>query len=297
MQSTGPPFLRTAASSRCSFGRVSLAAWAEVGQPRVFALRSNSNGASTSRTGTPASAVDGVALAGNRRHEIATHEVPRRRIEAAQPFFIHFRGRAPWVKPLNPERLALIDVADAGADALIKQQFTKPRGSADSNPPDDLVEIKRISEDVGSQVRERQSRVGYQFHDRRSEADCDHIVEGEHGCGTALGLAPPLSSPVQVPRTMHAHMGVQRDPAFELHHEMLAVRLDAFKPARAQARDRLRPGIDHDLAGQALTECGRRAPDRVALRQGPAGAPARGRRLSAWSQILHHEAGLPKANL
>jgi hypothetical protein len=63
--------------------------------------------------------VDSVPLAGDRRHEVAAHHVAGCQIEQAKPLVIQLGGPHPGIQPKRPERLALIDVANTRAHALL----------------------------------------------------------------------------------------------------------------------------------------------------------------------------------
>src|SRR2546430_16173287 len=117
-----------------------LAARTEVREARLLSLGTDSNRGLAAGTGPPAPSVDGVTLAGNRRHEVSPHQVAGGQVEVAEPLIIKLGGWHPGVEPQSPERLTLIDVADAGADALLQQQLSQRRrfrkpGAADPPRP------------------------------------------------------------------------------------------------------------------------------------------------------------------
>jgi hypothetical protein len=129
---------------------------------------------------------------------------------------------------MEPERLALIDVADAGADALIEQQFAKSRAIRVTRSLHHTLELERLGEDIRSQVGDSLMGVNGQLHDGRIEADRDHVVERQDGRRTAFRLTPSLPWAIDVPRPGHPHVGMQGDATVELHDQVLAIRLDAF---------------------------------------------------------------------
>src|ERR1700737_4526658 len=113
-----------------------LAARTVIGEPRLVALGSDSNRRPAARTWASAPAVDRMALARDRRHEVGSHQVAGGQVKLAKPRVIELGGRHPGVQPECPERLTLIDIADAGADALLEQQLAergclRPAGGPD----------------------------------------------------------------------------------------------------------------------------------------------------------------------
>src|ERR1700737_4241376 len=102
-----------------------LAARTVIGEPRLVSLGSDSNRRPAAPTWAPATAVDRVALARDGPHEGGSHPVARGQVKRATRRVIELVGRRPGVQPERPERLTLIDVADAGADALLEQQLTE----------------------------------------------------------------------------------------------------------------------------------------------------------------------------
>jgi len=167
-----------------------------------------------------------MALAGDRRHEVGTHQIASGQVKAAKPLVIELGRRHPGVQFERPERFTLIDVADAGAHPLLEEQLSKGGCVRPASTADDLIEVERIDQDIGSQVRHRLSGIANQLHDGRSEADRHDVIEAQHGGGAPLRLAPALTDPVEVPRARHPHVRMQGDPPFELHQEVFAVGLD-----------------------------------------------------------------------
>src|ERR1700674_1784734 len=102
-----------------------LAARTVIGQAGLVSLGSDSNRRPAAGTWAPATAVDRVALARNRRDEVGAHQAAGGQVKLAKPRVIELGGRHPGVQPERPERLTLIDVADAGADALLEQQLAE----------------------------------------------------------------------------------------------------------------------------------------------------------------------------
>jgi hypothetical protein len=64
-----------------------------------------------------------MALAGSGRQQTATHQIARCSVEPSQDVIFEELGRPPGIKPIDPKRLAFVDVADAGADPLVEQEF------------------------------------------------------------------------------------------------------------------------------------------------------------------------------
>jgi len=233
---------------------------------------------------------------GDRRQEISSHELPGRRIDAAQRRLIEFCGRRPGIEPQRPQGLALIDVAYAGADALLKEQFGNAGGLRSAGAPDHFIQVERIDEDVGPQVAHRQPLVDDQLHEGSGKAHGNGFREGQHGSGAPLRLAPALARPVDMPGAGHPHVRMQRDPALEPHQQVFAVCVDRLEPPPLQSCDRYWPSVQDELAGEPSPQCGRGPPDRVAFRQGRGGAPARAPHLSASCRIRLRRACLPDAS-
>src|ERR1700732_187837 len=75
--------------------RVALAARTVIGQAGLVALDSNSNRRPAARTWAAATAVDRVALAHHRRHEVGSHQVAGGKVKLAKPRVIELGGRHP----------------------------------------------------------------------------------------------------------------------------------------------------------------------------------------------------------
>src|SRR2546423_12825283 len=103
-----------------------LAARTEVREARLLSLGTDSNRGAAAGTRPSAPSVDGVTLAGDRHHEVSPHQIAGGQVEVAEPLIIKLGGWHPGVEPQRPERLTLIDVADAGANALLQQKL--PQG-------------------------------------------------------------------------------------------------------------------------------------------------------------------------
>src|SRR5439155_1564594 len=161
--------------------RLALATGTEIGEPRRRPLGADSNWQSAPGTRLAASPMDRRALTGERCQEIPSHELPGRRIDAAQRRLIEFCGRRPGIEPQRPQCLALIDVAYAGADALLEEQFVNAGGLRSAGAPDHFIQVERIDEDVWPQVADRQALVDDQLHEGRGKAHGNGFREGQHG--------------------------------------------------------------------------------------------------------------------
>ena len=107
---------------------------------------------------------------------------------------------------MRPECLALVDVADAGADALLEQQLADRPRLRKTGAPDHLVEVERLGENVRTQVLHRLAVVAHHLDDRSREQNRHRTIEVEHGPRPALGLPPALPGPVKMPGTGHPHV-------------------------------------------------------------------------------------------
>ncbi len=245
-----------------------------------MALGSDSNRRPAAWTGSPAPAVDRMALVGDWCHQVAAHQVTDRRVKPAKALVVQIGRAHPWIQAVVPERLALIDVADAGTDTLLEEQFPEGGRLRAARAADHLINVERIDQDIGSQVGDRVSGIAHQLHNGRGEANRDDVVEAEHRGGAPLGLAPALPNSVEVPGTGHPHVRMKRQPSFELHDEVFAVGFDRLDPSAFQSPERCRTGVSDDLAADLAPQGGCRSPDRVAFRQARAAALARAPRLS-----------------
>ena len=116
-----PRFQCTAASDP-GRGRP-LAAGTVVRESSLRPLGLDANRRATPGARPAASRMNRVPLAVDRRDQVASHQVARGAVEVTQRLVVEIRRGAPGVEAQLPERLALIDVADPGADALLEQQF------------------------------------------------------------------------------------------------------------------------------------------------------------------------------
>src|SRR5207245_5184786 len=146
-----------------------LAARAEIGHATLLPVRADPDRRSAAWTGSSATAMDRVALAGDRRHEVATHQLARRQVELAKPGIIHVCAWHPGIQPERPERLALIDVADAGTDPLLEQQLPEGGRIRAAGAADNRVQIESVDQDVGYQLGDRCLRVAKNLHHGRRE--------------------------------------------------------------------------------------------------------------------------------
>jgi len=258
----------------------------------LLALRSYSNRGSAAWTGPAATPMNRMALPGDRRHEVGTHQIASGQVKAAKPLVIEFRKRHPGAQFERPERFTLIDVADAGADSLFEQQLSKGGCVRPAGALDHGIQIEWIDQDIRAKMGDGCPGITNQFHHWRSEANRHDIIETEQGGGSPFRQAPALTWPIEVPRAGHPHVRVQRDPALEPHQQMLAVWLDSFHASTLESCDGRRAGVTDHLALDAPPQRGSGPPDRVAFRQGWAGARARAPRPSALCRTPLHAAAL-----
>src|SRR3989442_12884649 len=223
-------------------GRFALAARTEIGEPRLLPLPPYFDRRCAAWKGSSPPPMDRVVLAGDRCHEVSAHQVAGVEVKPPQPVVIQRSGRHPGIQPKGPERLALIDVADAGADTLLQQQLTERGCLRAASAADDAIQIEWVDEDIRSEMGNRCLGIANQLHHGRGEANRHDVVKAQHRGGAPGRLAPALARSVEVPRAGHPHVRVQRDPAFEAHQEMLAIRFDGLDPSAVEAGDRRRAG-------------------------------------------------------
>src|SRR6202165_1733806 len=146
-------------------GRVALTARTVIGQAGLLALGSDSNRRPAAGTWAPATAVDPLAVARDRRHEVGSHHVAGGQVQLAKPGVLELRGRHPGVQPECPERLTLIDIADAGADALLEQQLAERGCLRPAGALDDGIEVEWNDQDIRPEVGDGCVRIANQLHD------------------------------------------------------------------------------------------------------------------------------------
>src|SRR2546423_10658783 len=220
---------------RCDQGRgdsslrpilTSLAPRTEISEASLVSLGMDLNRRPAAWTGSSAPAMDRMALSGDRRYEVAAHQVAGPQVKLAQALVIQLRRTHPGIEAKSPERFALVDVANTRTHALLQQQLAEGGCFRDASAADDLVEVERIDQDIRSQVRHRLPGITDQLHDGRGKADGDDIIETQHRGGAPLRLAPALTDAVEVPGAGHPHVRMKGESTLELHHEVFAVRLD-----------------------------------------------------------------------
>jgi len=99
-----------------------------------------------------------------------------------------------------------------------------------ADAPDHFIQIEWIDQDIGPEVSDREALVDHQLHDWSLKAHGDGVLEGQHYRGVPLRLSPALAWPVEVPRTGHPHVRMQRHPTLESHQQVLAVCVDGLEP-------------------------------------------------------------------
>src|SRR5436190_17008189 len=143
--------------------RLTLTAGTKIREPRLRALGLNSNRHFAPGTRPAAASVDRRTLLGDRREQVPSHELPGRSVDPSQPRLIELCRRRPGVEPQCPERLALIDVAHAGADALVEEQFSNGGSVRPAGASDHFIQIERIDQDIGPEVSDWEALVDHQL--------------------------------------------------------------------------------------------------------------------------------------
>jgi hypothetical protein len=121
--------------------------------------------------------MDRMSLSDDWRDEVASHQVAGRQVKLPEPLVIQLGRTHPWIQAKGPERLALIDVANTSADALLQQQLPKGGCVRAAGTTDDLLDVEWIDQDIRSQVRHRLAGIANQLHKGRGEADCHQVIE------------------------------------------------------------------------------------------------------------------------
>jgi len=97
-----------------------------------------------------------------------------------------------------------------------------------------------------------------------------NAIKDSPGGGEVPGTTPRLAGRVHVPRSGHAHVGVQRAPVGEAHQQVLAGSVDRRHRAAGQARQPRRARGQHAAAHQPRAQRGRGSPDGVPFRHSAA---------------------------
>src|SRR5947209_2350053 len=152
-----------------------LARGAPVGHSGVLALGFELDPGATARAGPPGAAVDGApAVAGKAAGVAAAKVGPHGRAHRLEQLPKAGVGEAargrPGIDPLPPQRLAAVDVADAGHHALVEKDVADRPGVDAPGILERVVGGPTFGEDVRPKVAERRLLVPDQIDDRRREA-------------------------------------------------------------------------------------------------------------------------------
>ena len=166
---------------------------------------------------------------------------PEQRLGLAEdePQFVvvEFAHAAPWVDSRVEETLVLPNVSDACDRSLVhhgipdSQQFTRWM----AHPPDRLIQVESIIEQVRPQVRNwrvvPKTSLFDEFDHGRAEIDDDGVINLEDKAYFALRLRPGVTRAVDMPRPVHPQVTAERESVVEANQEVL--------PGGANFRDRL----------------------------------------------------------
>ncbi len=121
--------------------------------------------------------------------------------------------------------LALVHVADAGADLLIEQRVGQlgPRFER-AKAANALVDVCIRVAEVGAEVLDAWPRRDR--HRRRGETHGGPAVDVDHHASEVGGLPPPLARRMEVPAAGHAQVSVEHQAALEVHEQVLALGFD-----------------------------------------------------------------------
>lgn len=178
--------------------QLALALRAEVGQTRPLALRLDADWRTASRARSSASSVNGVSVTAQWCQQTATHQVPRRQVQLSKELVIDHRRRLPRIDPVDPQRLAFVDIADAGANTLVKEEFPNG-GRRCPGTSNYLIEVKGLDQDVRAQMSDRLLGIGHEFHLWCSETHRHNVIEAKHHGRGPGRLSPALAQPIQMP--------------------------------------------------------------------------------------------------
>src|SRR5262249_37038109 len=141
--------------------------------------------------------------------KVRTHVPAGGRKQLAELLVAKVRAGPPGIERQLPERLALVHVADAAADSLVKKQVPeggRPKRACSSNP---RVERKVVGQDIRAEVTDGLNRVSHQFHHRRPKEHGLTIAEFKDGARQVAGASPRLPGLVDMPGASHAQVGVK----------------------------------------------------------------------------------------
>jgi hypothetical protein len=176
---------------------------------------------------------------------------------------------------MEEEQLCPIERAKTGQVPLVEQCLTNRPVGLSSDPLHRLVEVPVAAKQVGAEMSDDSvlRRRWNQLDDRKPVSHGIMIISGEYGPDFERGPtapAPPMR--VDLPRTVHSEMGVQREVVAEAKELVLAARGhlpygDAGQIGRRQGRH-AEFGSGQHPASKHLVQPLACPPDGVSLRHG-----------------------------
>ena len=137
--------------------------------------------------------MNGVSLTAHWCQQAATHQVPRRHVQLSKELVIDHRRRLPRIDPVEPQRLTFVNVADAGANTLVKEEFPNGGRRRCPGPSNYLIAVKGLDQDVRAQMSDRLLGMGHEFHLWCSETHRHDVIEAKHNSGGPGRLSPALA--------------------------------------------------------------------------------------------------------
>ena len=128
---------------------------------------------------------------------------------------------------MEEEQLCPVEGAKTGQVPLVEQRFTNRAVGLSSDPLHRLVEVPVAAKQVGSEMSDGSvlRRRWNQLDDRKPISHDIMIIGGEYGPDFERGsTAPAPPTGIDLPRTVHSEVGVQREVVAEAEELVLAAR-------------------------------------------------------------------------
>jgi hypothetical protein len=204
--------------------------------------------------------------------EVREHARTRRRDERAEPAVVDRRQRGKRVEPAGEERLAFVDVADAGERSLIEERVADWGVAECSQAAASVVDVEALGEDVRTERRECLVVAGMAngADHRGAKDDGDRLGNAYDERGEPGRTLPSLARAIKVNAPMHPEVNAQRRPSVEVDEEVLSPgfdRRDARSPSGHVRPERARRADLFDRAScEDAVEGAGDTKERIALR-------------------------------
>lgn len=186
----------------------------------------------------------------------------------------HIPDRRPRVEAQKEADLGSIDVAQPGHHGLIEQRFTDRARWIRTQTTLRFVGIPVGAEQIGAEVANDALLLRpFQYvHDRKAESDGNVSIGLENDARLVAGMSPAIPRLVDVPRSIHLEVSVERDLVPDPEQKVFPARHDLIDATPREIERRV-PGHaevapPQNAASQRPGEARRGQEDGVALRHG-----------------------------